>query len=381
MNETRGSVNAALLVAVGLGASISVLGAGTLGQALGSPILLTAVLALVGAGASIPVARRWAGERAAGKQPRAPRALLVGAGPTAEHLADQARAEGYHVLGTVEDFPGVERLDWPEEVMAPRSALPELALCLRADQILIADSPSGVWDLVEQLERQDVPAEIYLVPEAYELALCRPTSTRLGDVALVRVPRRRIGWAYRIAKRVTDVSASVGLLAFSAPLLVLAAAAIRLSSPGPILFRQERIGKNGARFEIIKLRTMVADAEKDGPQLCAGTEDPRLTRVGSFLRATHIDEFPQLWNVLRGEMSLVGPRPERPVFVEQFERQLPRYGERHRIAPGITGLAQINGYYHSSPREKLRFDLMYVYHPSLWLDVTIIIRTFIRIFV
>jgi lipopolysaccharide/colanic/teichoic acid biosynthesis glycosyltransferase len=120
---------------------------------------------------------------------------------------------------------------------------------------------------------------------------------------------------------------------------------------------------------------MVPDAEKDGPRLCSGKSDPRLTPVGRFLRRTHLDEVPQLWNVLRGEMSLVGPRPERPCFVEQFEEELPEYGERHRILPGITGLAQVCGDYHSSPREKLRFDLMYLYHQSLWLDLRIIVRT------
>jgi lipopolysaccharide/colanic/teichoic acid biosynthesis glycosyltransferase len=120
---------------------------------------------------------------------------------------------------------------------------------------------------------------------------------------------------------------------------------------------------------------MVLEAEQDGPQLCAGKDDPRLTSVGKFLRKTHLDELPQVINVLRGEMSLVGPRPERPCFVEEFERELPSYADRHRILPGITGLAQVNGYYHSTAREKLRYDLMYLYHRSLWMDICILVRT------
>jgi lipopolysaccharide/colanic/teichoic acid biosynthesis glycosyltransferase len=104
-------------------------------------------------------------------------------------------------------------------------------------------------------------------------------------------------------------------------------------------------------------------------------DEQRLTRVGRFLRALSLDEFPQLWNVLKGEMSLVGPRPERPCFVEEFQQEFPRYRERHRIQPGITGLAQIHGYYHSSPREKLRYDLMYLYHRSLWMDLWVLLRT------
>ena len=118
----------------------------------------------------------------------------------------------------------------------------------------------------------------------------------------------------------------------------------------------------------------------NGDLMCAGRRDPRLTSVGRFLRRTHLDELPQLWNVLRGEMSLVGPRPERPEFVERFERELPDYSERHRIVPGITGLAQINGHYHSTPREKLRYDLMYLYHPSLGRDLSILARTALGVF-
>ncbi len=272
------------------------------------------------------------------------------------------------------------RLDWPQQVLAPRSALAELALYLRADQILVADSPSRAGELLEQVEREGVPAELFVVPEPYELTIGRPTSMRLGDVALYKLPSRQPKRSYLRMKRAVDVTASAVILTLFAPLLLLAMLLIRLSSPGPVLFRQVRVGKDGELFEILKLRTMVQDAEKDGPQLCAGKRDSRLTPVGRFLRATHLDELPQLWNVLRGEMSLVGPRPERPVFVEQFEKELPRYRDRHRIAPGITGMAQVYGYYHSTAREKLRFDLMYLYHANLWLDLCIIVRTALSVF-
>jgi exopolysaccharide biosynthesis polyprenyl glycosylphosphotransferase len=339
-----------------------------------------AAVAFLGMGASTEAARHWLAARSRPRPARRRRVLLVGNGPVADHLARQAEERGYHVLGTVEDLDPEFRLDWPEQVLAPRAALPELALYLKADQILVADAPSRVWALVEEIEREDVPAEIYVVPDAYELALCRPTSFRVGDVPLLRLPRRRVSPVYRVAKRVMDVGASFLMLLLFGPLLVLAMLAVRLGSPGSSLFRQERIGKNGRSFQIVKFRTMVADAEKDGPQFCRGKEDPRLTKVGRFLRRTHLDELPQLWNVLRGEMSLVGPRPERPCFVEQFERELPRYAERHRVLPGITGLAQVNGFYHSSAREKLRYDLMYVYHPSLALDLSIILRTVLCFF-
>lgn len=369
-----GLVDAALLGLTGL-----CIGAALLAQPSGGAAVWNLALASVVVGA-LPMVRRVAAARAAPRPVRRRRLILVGAGPVAEHVAREAEERGFHVLGCVEDLDPAQRLDWPAAVLAPRSALPELALYLRADQIMFTDTTARVWELVEQIERSEVPAEVFVVPDNYELALCRPSSLRVGDVALVRVPRSTASWRYRTAKRAMDVGLSVLLLVPLAPLMLLAMLAIRLSSPGPVLFRQVRVGRHGQDFEIVKLRTMVSEAERDGPQFCKGKGDPRLTSVGRFLRATHLDEVPQLWNVLRGEMSLVGPRPERPVFVAQFECELPRYAERHRVTPGITGLAQMNGYYHSSPREKLRYDLMYVYHPSLWMDLCILVRTGLSVF-
>lgn len=346
---------------------------------MGSVVFAHTTAVMVGLCSSTVMIRRWAATRTMEPQ-RRQRVMVVGAGPVAEHLATEAEDKGYHVLGFVEDLDPDNRIDWPTHVLAPRAALPELAVYLKADQVIVADAPSRVTDLLDQLERDGVPVDVYLVPEHYELGLYKPTSDRLGDVPLYKLPRREPSRAFRITKRVMDVVVSVAILVLAAPFLALAALAIRLSGPGPILFRQVRVGKDGREFEIVKFRTMVVDAEKDGPRLCSGKKDPRLTPVGRFLRMTHLDEVPQLWNVLRGEMSLVGPRPERPIFVKQYEEELPRYADRHRILPGITGLAQINGYYHSTAREKLRFDLMYLYHGSLWLDLVIIVRTGLGIF-
>jgi exopolysaccharide biosynthesis polyprenyl glycosylphosphotransferase len=354
-------------------------GAVALEREAGSLALVNLAAVVAGVGASTQVARRWMAHRsAASLQHR--RLLLVGAGSLAQHLARQAEHEGYEVLGFIEDPDVTSRLQWPRGVLGPRASLPHLARDLRATQIIVADSPAKGWTLLEQIEKDEVPAQVFVVPEAHELALCRPTPVCLGDIPLIRLPKAEISGAYRIAKRVLDVTASVVILVLSAPLMLLAMLAIRITSPGPSLFWQERVGKNGRTFKIIKLRTMVADAEKDGPQFWAGKHDPRQTRIGALLRKIHLDEVPQLWNVLRGEMSLVGPRPERPCFVEQFEQELPRYADRHRVLPGITGLAQVNGFYHSSPREKLRFDLMYLYHCSLWLDISIIVRTALGVF-
>jgi exopolysaccharide biosynthesis polyprenyl glycosylphosphotransferase len=154
---------------------------------------------------------------------------------------------------------------------------------------------------------------------------------------------------------------------------------IRLDSPGPILYRQERIGKDDQPFQILKFRSMYADAEEDGAPQWADLQDPRVTRVGAILRRTRLDELPQLLNVLRGEMSLVGPRPERPVFVAQFGRQIPFYGVRHSVRPGITGWAQINYRYAASledAKRKLEYDLFYVKNRSIFLDLAILLQTF-----
>jgi lipopolysaccharide/colanic/teichoic acid biosynthesis glycosyltransferase len=180
----------------------------------------------------------------------------------------------------------------------------------------------------------------------------------------------------RRLKRGCDILLSVAALIFFWPLLMLCAIAIRLDSPGPIIFRQARVGWRGKTFTIFKLRTMRNDSEL-GPRW-AEVNDARVTRVGRVLRLTHIDELPQLINVLRGEMSFVGPRPERPEFVEKLNRQIPNYDVRHFLLPGITGWAQVNFRYGASvadARKKLEFDLYYVMNASLILDLLIVLKT------
>jgi lipopolysaccharide/colanic/teichoic acid biosynthesis glycosyltransferase len=157
---------------------------------------------------------------------------------------------------------------------------------------------------------------------------------------------------------------------------------VALTSPGPVLFVQERVGHRGRTFPLIKFRTMRIDAESaTGPVLSAGKQDPRMTPVGRWLRLFRLDEIPQLINVVRGEMSLVGPRPERPHFVEQFAARNPVYLRRHGVRPGITGLAQLHGGYHTDARDKLRFDLFYAAHHSLLLDISVLARTVLKIVV
>lgn len=179
---------------------------------------------------------------------------------------------------------------------------------------------------------------------------------------------------YLAIKRVFEVVFSIGLLLFTFPVLILTALAIKLESPGPIFYRQARNGLNGRIFHVIKFRSMRVDAEKNGPQW-AEKNDSRVTRVGQFIRKTRIDELPQLINVLRGEMSLIGPRPERPMFTEQFEKEIPGFKNRLLVKPGLTGWAQVNGGYDITPKEKLELDLYYIENQSFTLDLQILLKT------
>ena len=180
-------------------------------------------------------------------------------------------------------------------------------------------------------------------------------------------------------KRALDLLGATVLLAVLGPVILLFAALIKLTSDGPAFFKQVRVGKDGKLFKIIKLRTMKTNAEKATGPVWARKRDSRITRLGRFLRNTHIDEFPQLINVLRGEMSLVGPRPERPFFVNRFRREIPNYEQRLTVKPGITGLAQVRYKYDESladVRNKLTYDLVYVKRMSWTMDARILLWTF-----
>lgn len=206
----------------------------------------------------------------------------------------------------------------------------------------------------------------------------RPTEG--GDALMLRFTPQHLRPSQRSIKRLFDVAGSLCLLAVTAPILLVAAILVRMSSPGPALFRQTRVGADGKEFILLKLRTMIVDAERRTGPVLAARNDPRVTPIGRFLRASHIDELPQLINVLKADMSLVGPRPERPHFVRIFSGRLPGYEFRLAVKPGITGLAQIYGRYSTKPELKLRFDLMYIGNYSLLTDIRILFKTLLALF-
>lgn len=181
--------------------------------------------------------------------------------------------------------------------------------------------------------------------------------------------------AYLMVRRLFDIVLAIAGLVVAFPLLVIFSIAIKLDTNGTVFYRQERVGVKGKYFQLLKLRTMEMDAEKDGPRW-AVTNDPRVTRIGKYLRKTRIDELPQLINVLKGDMSIIGPRPERPIFTEIFNQETPGFIKRLAIKPGLTGWAQVNGGYDITPEEKLAYDLEYIHKRSFFLDVKILLLTF-----
>jgi len=214
------------------------------------------------------------------------------------------------------------------------------------------------------------------------LTFQQPRATELQRFVLLwryqhPVPPFTLWWRLMLKRVIDFLGAIVGLLVV-APVMALVALAIKLDSKGPAFYSQERMGQFGEAFRIYKFRSMRTDAEAAGPQWAAQRDDPRLTRIGAFLRRSHLDELPQLVNVLMGDMSLVGPRPERPCFVETLSRDVPRYDERLLIKPGMTGLAQVHYRYDttiSDVKRKLRFDLLYVRNMCLVLDARILFWT------
>lgn len=235
----------------------------------------------------------------------------------------------------------------------------------------------AMWRLCQKVVERGLP--VTSLAEMAEQELQRIPPRWVGDQWLLfssRIEGRRTTLKQQL-KRFADVVISLGLLLLTAPLLLLAALLIRLQDGGPVLYRQRRTGLLGAPLDVLKLRTMMTEAERNGAQWAASA-DPRITPVGVWLRRTRLDELPQLLNVLRGEMSLIGPRPERPELERQLEEEIPNYRLRHWVRPGLSGWAQVNMPYGSSVEDaelKLGFDLFYLRNASFWLDLLILFKT------
>lgn len=239
--------------------------------------------------------------------------------------------------------------------------------------VYIGDIPAEVRNrILKFCMKQGI--DCYSIPKISDIYVQNAQVMQLNDKLLLRYPPLGIEGGARLAKRLMDVVLSLILIGCTSPIMLVVSILIRAEDGGPVLYRQERVTKDGAAFQMIKFRSMCIGAEEDGARLAA-QNDARVTKIGRRIRNLHFDELPQLVNVLRGEMSLVGPRPERREFIEEYSERIPEFGERLKVKGGLTGYAQIYGRYNTEPEDKIKYDLYYIYNYSLWLDFKLIILT------
>ena len=316
-------------------------------------------------------------------RPAGRRVAVIGTGAAARELARTIGAHRYHGLTVAGHVaaPGEAAASSPAAEPGPElGGLAGLCARLAAGEIddLVFAAEIEPWRtewggrLTRASRRR---GSVLLLPGPFDSLIGRMRYRWVHDLPLIEVVRPE-EWRLRLAgKRAFDLVAGSVFALAALPLALATALAVRSTSKGPVLYRQERIGRDLRPFSLVKFRTMIDGAERETGEVLAIPDDPRLTPVGGFLRRSRLDELPQLWNVLRGEMSLVGPRPERPGFVARYLEEVPGYAERFLVPPGLTGLAQVNGEYDSSPQNKLRYDLAYLANWRFSLDLSILFRT------
>jgi len=306
------------------------------------------------------------------------RVLVVGSGEGASSIVEDItnRPElGYKLIGIVSE----EEMRNPEPAVKHFKSMRnirQIVLGNKIDEVIISLPPESRKQMVGLISQcQGMGVRFKIVPELYEMFLSETDGEDVNGLPLVEVMAPPIYGANEVIKRLIDILVSSITLLLFLPLILLIMVVIKMESKGRVLFKQERVGKDGKIFFLYKFRSMRKDAEKYTGPVLADSDDKRITKLGRILRKTRLDEIPQLINVLKGNMSLVGPRPERPFFVERFKREIPGYVQRLQVRPGITGLAQVHSTYEISARSKLRYDLLYVRKHSLFLDLEIILRT------
>jgi exopolysaccharide biosynthesis polyprenyl glycosylphosphotransferase len=321
--------------------------------------------------------RTFVQERGLGRD----RALIVGSGPVAQMIVQKIRLSpylGYEVVGIVQGNGG-EPEGFEAPILGGVDALPDLITEHQIDEVIIALPEASHQELIRIIslcERGQTAIKVY--PDLFQIMATHVSIDDLGGLPLISVQDVALrGWKLTVKRTMDIVGSALGLI-FLSPAMMLAALIIHLESPGPVFYIQERMGLDAKPFKVIKFRSMRQDAERHGPGWTT-KDDPRKTRFGNLLRRTNLDELPQLINVFIGEMSLVGPRPERPVYVHQFRQSIPLYMERHREKAGMTGWAQINGLRgDTSIWERTKYDLWYIENWSIWLDIKILIRTILQ---
>lgn len=307
--------------------------------------------------------------------------IVIGAGEAgqrvAQHLVDRPYL-GYRVQGFLDsDLPrGARPLGGPP-VLGRLQDLDETLMRFQPNEIILADPSLTNTELLGVVNRcEGQPISIRVFPDIFQMLVSEASLVHLQGLTLIGIHATELQAWQRTVKRWFDVLFSASVLVLSSPLMLLIALAVKLDSPGPVFYVQERVGQDGKRFHAIKFRSMVADAEMKSGRYWTVQDDPRRTRLGGWLRRFSLDEWPQFINVLVGDMSVVGPRPERPMYVAKFSETVPDYLKRLRERAGLTGWAQVNGLRGDvSIEERTTYDLYYVDNWSLWLDIKIVLRT------
>jgi Undecaprenyl-phosphate glucose phosphotransferase len=309
--------------------------------------------------------------------------LIVGDGPLALQVCQKIQSNrwmGLKMAGYVSPDKEVGSELEGDKILGAVKDINELILSHGIDQVMVAlprEHPERLHEVMDVLSVAAV--DVKIVPDLTDFATLRMSVSDLDGIPLIALQETPlVGWS-KVFKRVFDfVVGLICLIVFSLPMLLIALL-VKLGSKGPILYTQERMGLDGRVFNIYKFRSMKQDAEKETGAVWASSDDDRRTAVGGFIRKTNLDELPQLFNVIKGDMSLVGPRPERPVFIQDFKTKIPKYMLRHRMKAGMTGWAQVNGWRGNTSLEKrIQCDLFYIENWSLWFDVRIMVMQLFR---
>jgi len=312
------------------------------------------------------------------------RILIAGTGDLGRQVAErmlQHRELGYQVVGFVDDSAGGDHLGYRGlPLLGTLADVVEVVRRERVDHLYVAlplDEHAKLLDLMDLASREFI--DVRVVPDLLQFIALRASLEDLDGLPVINPNDTQLQGVHAWVKRGLDVAVSGVALALLAIPMAIVAALVRLTSPGSVFYTQERMGLDGRPFTVYKFRSMYQDAEETSGPIWARDDDPRTTPVGHWLRRLDLDELPQLWNVLKGEMSLVGPRPERPFFVEQFKHRIPQYMLRHKVKAGITGWAQVNGWRGNTSLEKrIEYDLYYIENWSMTLDIKIIWLTLVR---
>jgi len=308
--------------------------------------------------------------------------LVVGGGTVGLEFAQKALSHkefGYYITGFLDDNPekkGTLILDRP--VLGDCGLLPGLLASGGIDAVIIA-LPLRAYpkysEIVETCEKSGV--RVRIIPDYFDYLPGRLKIEEFDEIPLLNIRHVPLDDPFnRFAKRLLDIAVSLTALVFTAPLMLIIAIAVKVTSPGSVFFKQERVGLNNRSFQMLKFRSMRVAGDDSANTRWTTSDDPRKTRVGTFLRKTSLDELPQFLNVLKGDMSVVGPRPERPYYVEQFKEKIPKYMVKHQVKPGITGWAQVNGWRgDTSIKKRIECDIYYIENWDLLFDIKIMVMT------